>query len=105
MALDTEIPVVEEEVPQRASRPARDDEAWADLLGRISRLSVSRHFDAYGDVDWESDELRLDPEDARWEVGELEPLGSTEWYRSLPPSTRARIGCEMVATRMKLGLE
>jgi hypothetical protein len=79
--------------------------AWTTLLGRLNRLSVNRHFDAYADVDWDSDELRLDPTDPRWELGEDEPLSRTAWYQSQPPETRARLGCEMIATKMKIGLE
>lgn len=82
------------------------DTPWNEVVARLSRLSVTRHFDAYADVDWDSDELHLDPEDPRWEITDgLEPLGQTEWYRSLPQATRARLGCEMVAARMKIGLE
>lgn len=105
MSVATEIPIVEEESAPRS----RDDEAWAALLGRLGRLSVSRHFDAYGDIDWDSEELRLDPEDPRWELSgdgpSLEPIGATDWYKSQPPSVRARLGCEMAASKMKLGLD
>lgn len=103
MTLATEIPVVDEEAVPGAN--VSDEDAWSTVVGRLSRLSVTRHFDAYADIDWDSEELRLDPEDPRWEVGPLEPLGATEWYRSLPPEVRARLGCEMVASRMKIGLE
>jgi hypothetical protein len=79
--------------------------AWTTLLGRLNRLSVNRHFDAYADVDWDSDELQLDPADPRWELGEDEPLSRTAWYQAQPRETRARLGCEMIATKMKIGLE
>jgi hypothetical protein len=81
------------------------DDAWTDLLERLNRQSVTKHYQAYVDIDWDSDELRLDPEDPRWELGADDPLGGTEWYRSLPPATRARLGCESVASKMKVGLE
>lgn len=105
MSVATEIPVIEEE---NAPRP-RDDEAWTELLGRLGRLSVTRHFDAYGDIDWDSEELRLDPEDRRWDLSghgpSLEPIGATEWYKSQPEKVRARLGCELAASKMKLGLD
>ena len=108
MSLASEIPVVDEE----RSGKARDDASWAELLARLGKLSVTRHFDAYGDVDWDSEELRLDPEDPRWVLGDgdggdgaLEPLGCTDWYRSQPAAVQARIGCDLVASRMKLGLQ
>jgi hypothetical protein len=81
------------------------DEAWLDLLARLNHQSVHKHFDAYGDIDWDSDEFLLDPTDPRWELTEDEPLATTDWYRDLPPETRARLGCELTASRMKAGLQ
>ncbi len=84
---------------------AAADEKWLSLLDRLNDLSVHKHFDAYADVDWDSPEYRLDPADPRWELdGDLDPLGGTDWYRNLPAETRARIGCHMVASKMKLGV-
>ena len=80
------------------------DQAWLSLLGRLSRQSVSRHFDAYADIDWDSPDMALDPEDPRWELAAGDPLGGTAWYRGLPAATRARLGCELVASKMKTGL-
>ncbi len=80
------------------------DQAWLSLLGRLNKQSVSRHFDAYADIDWDSPEMALDPEDPRWELPEDDPLGGTAWYRELPAATRARLGCELVASKMKIGL-
>lgn len=84
---------------------ATTDQGWRTLLDRLNHQSVHKHFDAYADVDWDSDELRLDPEDPRWELPDDDSLGATEWYRSLPAATRARIGCDFVASRMKTGLQ
>lgn len=81
------------------------DQAWTDLLGRLNSQSVTKHFEAYVDVDWDSDELRLDPDDPRWELPADEPLATTAWYQALPPATRARLGCNYSAYRMKAGLE
>jgi hypothetical protein len=80
------------------------DQAWLSLLGRLNRQSVSRHFDAYADIDWDSPDMALDPEDARWELPADDPLGGTAWYRNLPAATRARLGCELVASKKKIGL-
>jgi hypothetical protein len=80
------------------------DRAWLSLLDRLNHQSVHRHFDAYADVDWDSPELALDPEDPRWELSGDDPLGQTSWYRQLPASTRARIGCDLIASKMKIGL-
>jgi hypothetical protein len=81
------------------------DERWLSLLDRLNDLSVHKHFDAYADIEWDSPEYALDPTDPRWELDpDMDPLGATDWYKSLPADKRARLGCEMVASKMKLGL-
>jgi hypothetical protein len=92
-------------VAQEERSSAVTDEAWRALLDRLNHQSVHKHFDAYADIDWDSDELHLDPEDPRWEVSDDEPFAQTDWYRSLPAATRARLGCELTASRMKTGLQ
>ena len=92
-----------------AARTAVDDEVaedrWYALLERINGLSVTKHFDAYADIAWDDPAYRLDPTDPRWELQpDDDPLGATQWYRELPPETRARLGCETVASKMKIGL-
>jgi hypothetical protein len=91
------------DVAARDATPAAD-EAWLSLLERLNRQSVTKHFNAYTDVDWDSPDMALDPEDQRWELSGDDPLGATAWYRSLPPATRARLGCEVIASKMKIGL-
>ena len=79
---------------------------WSRLLERLSRQSVTpgRHFDAYVDIDWDSDEFRIDPDDPRWELSADDPLGRTDWYRRQPPGIRSRIGLHLTASKMKTGL-
>lgn len=83
---------------------AEAPDAFASLVDRLNRQSVSRHFEAYVDVPWDDEDFRIDPEDPRWELSLDDPLGATGWYRSLPPPERARIGLHMVASKMKIGL-
>jgi hypothetical protein len=89
---------------ETATDPDADD-AWEALLARLNRQSVDKHFDAYVDIAWDAPEMHLDPEDPRWELSDDDPLGATDWYRSLPPTTRARLGCDSIASKMKAGLE
>ena len=96
----TDVPTV---VPDEYTE-APEDAGWRLLLNRLNRLSVTKHFDAYADVDWDSPELALDPTDPRWELPGDDPLGGTDWYRALPQQQRARLGCELIATKMKIGL-
>jgi hypothetical protein len=66
---------------------------------------VVKHFDAYADIDWDSAEYRIDPEDPRWELSEDDVLGATAWYRSRPQGERARLGLHLVAAKMKVGAQ
>ena len=80
------------------------DSRWASLLDRLNDLSVTKHFDAYADIAWDDPSFALDPTDPRWELTPDDPLGGTQWYQALPQPTRARLGVEMVASKMKIGL-
>src|SRR5262245_45911005 len=94
------LDVVPAEESRRSAR-----ESYTALLARLSRQSVVKHFDAYADVDWDSDEFRIDPEDPRWELPPDEGLGETVWYRAQPSGIRARIGLHTIAGFMQIGLE
>src|ERR671919_1036947 len=76
---------------------------FGDLLRRLSRQSVVKHFDAYADVPWDDPDYAIDPTDPRWELPADSALGGTGWYRSLPADTRARLGLHDVASKMKAG--
>jgi len=97
--LGTAYTVPEEERPTRAA------ETYPALLRRLSHQSVVKHFDAYADIDWDSAEFRIDPDDPRWQLSEDDTLGGTAWYRAQPEAIRARIGLHMFATFMKLGVQ
>jgi hypothetical protein len=86
-------------------RRVRSAETYTELIARLSRQSVTKHFDAYADIAWDSEEFRIDPEDPRWELAEDDGLGATEWYRAQPAGVRARIGLHMIATFMKIGVQ
>jgi para-aminobenzoate N-oxygenase AurF len=67
------------------------------MVGRLSKLSVEKHFDAYADIDWDDPALAIDPDDPRWELWGLDQLSVTEWYRAQPPGVRSRIGLHRMA--------
>lgn len=85
------------------TRQAR--ETYPELLARLSRQSVTKHFDAYADVDWDHPDHRIEADDPRWEIPAIEPLGATDWYQSRPAEIRRRIGLEHFATLMKNGIQ
>ncbi len=79
--------------------------AHAELVPRLNRQSVVKHFDAYADVDWDAPEHRIDPEDPRFERPADHGLGKTAWYRALPAETRARLGLHMALAQLRLGID
>jgi hypothetical protein len=83
----------------------RSGDAYQSLIARLSHQSVVKHFDAYADVAWDDPEMRIDPEDPRWEMDAEGGLGATEWYRSQPQQVRARIGLQGIVSAMKTGLQ
>lgn len=93
--------VVPEE--ERVSRVIQND-AYFNLIRRLSHQSVVKHFDAYADIDWDNPEFRIDPDDPRWELESDDVLGATEWYRTQAPRIRSRIGLHMLANFMKIGV-
>lgn len=82
-----------------------DVESHAALVARLSRLSVSKHYDAYGDIAWDAPEHHIDHADPRWEMTTDDPLGATGWYRAQPQATRARLGLHAITCAMKVGLQ
>ena len=96
---------LDEQLRDEESLRPGDRGAYDALLARLSHQSVVKHYDAYADVAWDSTELALDPADPRWELSETDTLGATDWYRALPQPSRARLGLELVASKMKIGLE
>jgi hypothetical protein len=81
-------------------RPDHDE-----LLARLNRQSVAKHFDAYEDVAWDAPENRIDPEDPRFERPADCGIGRTEWYRSRPSAYRARLGLHMAMEQMRIGVD
>jgi hypothetical protein len=82
-----------------------DRAAYTNVIERLSKASVDKHWDAYADIPWADPEFKVDPDDPRWILPSVDPLGRTEWYRSQPPEVQSRIGLWRVATMMKIGLQ
>lgn len=93
---------LDEELAERTP----DRSTFESLVDRLNKQSVDKHFDAYTDVPWDDPAFAIDRTDPRWELSAVDdPLGRTEWYRSLPAGTRAEIGLFRVAWMMKVGLQ
>jgi hypothetical protein len=78
---------------------------FTDLVQRLSRQSVVKHFDAYADIPWDDPGYAIDPADPRWELSSDSPLGGTAWYREQPAEVRSRLGLHLAASNMKAGLQ
>lgn len=85
---------------------ADDDQAYAETLKMLSEGSVRRHFDPYVDIDWDSSEFAVIPNDARWTLpSSADPLGGHAWYRALPVDRQIEIGMWRQANVAKVGLQ
>jgi hypothetical protein len=83
----------------------RPVEPYADVLARLSAHSVTKHFDAYADIDWDHPDNRIEHDDPRFELPLGEPLEATGWYRGLPQAARARLGLHLTVSRMRTGIQ
>ncbi len=80
-----------------------DDLAFVTMMGRLNRLSVDKHFDAYADIAWDDAELALDSTDPRLRLPASDPVASTDWYRGLTATEQAEVGLYRLAACMKMG--
>lgn len=101
MSTQTAVTALDEEVSAEAAR----DDAYRDLLGRLSHQSVVKHFEAYVDVPWDDPDMAVSPDDVRWELPDTDPMARTAWYQAQSPAVRARIGLHRTAVTMKVGLQ
>lgn len=83
----------------------RERAKYAALLARLCTLSVTNHFDAYADIDWDSKEYEIDRGDPRWELPADDPLARTCWYQNLPAEQRIGLGLDRTVAAMKTGIE
>jgi hypothetical protein len=87
--------------------PTADDagQRFDDLVRRLSRQSVDKHFEAYVDIPWDDPEFAIDPHDRRWAFAVDDGLRATGWFQALDPETQSELGLYLVSSFMKIGLE
>lgn len=76
----------------------------ADLVRRLSKHSVEKHYDAYEDVAWDRPEHRIEAEDPRWAFSKEDALGGTEWYQAQPAHIQSALGLDCIAHQMGMGM-
>ena len=74
----------------------QQDTRFDDLARRLSHQSVVKHFDAYGDIDWDSPELRDRAGRSALRVRAREPARR---HRVVPRRARSRCGPGSGCTR------
>ncbi|MFI6211249.1 MULTISPECIES: AurF N-oxygenase family protein [Nocardia] len=93
---------------QSATAPSRTAAKgeYTAILTTLSEGSVNRHFDPYTEIDWESAEWAVIPNDPRWILpAATDPLGAHPWYLALPESRKIEIGMWRQANIAKVGLQ
>ncbi|GAA4385069.1 diiron oxygenase [Tsukamurella soli] len=79
---------------------------YEQTLYDLSEASVHRNFDPYIDIDWDSPELAVVPDDARWVCNDrFDPIGRNEWYQAQPLEKQIAIGMWRQANVAKVGLQ
>ncbi len=88
----------------RRNMEVRDDQPYVDMLTTLSEGSVRRNFNPYTDIDWDSPEFAVIPNDPRWVLPATDPLGRHPWYQSQPLERQIEIGMWRQANVAKVGL-
>lgn len=89
-----------------ADQRALDDAAYDERLRLLSEGSVHKNFQPYRDIDWDSPEFAVVPDDERWILQrETDPMGAHPWYLAQPKDKRIAIGMWRQANVAKVGLQ
>ena len=91
--------------PLSPGRPGGDGRPYAEVVDRLSRASVRRHWSVYRDIPWDDPEFAIDPADPRWRLPEADRLSDTGWYQELSPAVRARLGLWRITAMMQTGVQ
>ncbi|MGA5199886.1 AurF N-oxygenase family protein, partial [Streptomyces exfoliatus] len=87
-------------------RGEASDDSYNETLRLLSEGSVHKHFDPYLDIDWDSPEFAVVPNDRRWILpAETDPLGAHPWYQSQSEAKQIEIGMWRQANVAKVGLQ
>jgi hypothetical protein len=80
------------------------DTAYVDTLTTLSEGSVRRNFNPYTDIDWETPEFAVIPDDERWVLPATDPIGQHPWYQAQSKERQIEIGMWRQANVAKVGL-
>ncbi|MGV0582866.1 diiron oxygenase [Mycobacteroides chelonae] len=89
----------------RAKKEVRGDAKYVQVLETLSHGSTNRNFDPFIDIDWDSPEYAVVPNDTRWVLPHrTDPLGRHPWYQAQPLEKQIEIGMWRQANVAKVGL-
>ena len=88
----------------RKNMDVLDDAQYVDTLTTLSEGSVRRNFNPYTDIDWDSAEFAVTPDDERWILPGTDPLGKHPWYQAQSRERQIEIGMWRQANVAKVGL-
>ena len=88
----------------RRNMDVLDDTAYVDTLTTLSEGSVRRNFNPYTDIDWDSPEFAVIPNDERWILPSTDPIGQHPWYQAQSKERQIEIGMWRQANVAKVGL-
>lgn len=78
----------------RAKKEVRGDAKYVQVLETLSHGSTNRNFDPFIDIDWDSPEYAVVPNDTRWVLPHrTDPLGGTPGTSRSRWRSRSRSGC------------
>ncbi|WP_131812183.1 AurF N-oxygenase family protein, partial [Mycolicibacterium conceptionense] len=88
----------------RKNMDVSDDIQYTDMLSTLSEGSVRRNFNPYKDIEWDSPEFAVIPNDPRWILPATDPMGGHRWYQAQPVERQIEIGMWRQANVAKVGL-
>ncbi|GAA4394121.1 diiron oxygenase [Tsukamurella soli] len=87
-------------------RPFPGQAEYEQVLLDLSEASVRRNFDPYLDIDWDSKDLEITPDDERWICDpHTDPIGRHPWYQAQPVAKQIEMGMWRQANVAKVGLQ
>ena len=78
-------------------------QTYEERLQTLSEGSVRVNFNAFRDIPWDDPAYAIIPNDPRWVLPEVDPLGGSDWYQSLPLDRQIEIGLGRMANICKVG--
>ncbi|BBX06037.1 AurF N-oxygenase family protein [Mycolicibacterium aichiense] len=88
----------------RRNMDVLDDTEYVEKLMTLSEGSVRRNFNPYTDIDWDSPEFAVVPNDERWILPATDPIGQHPWYQSQSKERQIEIGMWRQSNVAKVGL-